>query len=725
MNIFSFGGVLLGASCIVLSIIISLNAKNKLHRTWLLFNIIVAIWGVGAYLIGRAEDPATALGLWKFAQFGILFISVLFCHTAAIFCELDGKYKNFIRFAYAQATVAFLLILFDVIPCKITYLFNSFYYYQSVGVWYPAIFIVWVSIVLFGLFMLIRTFLNPGYINKKNQLLYFFFGTLVGFVGGITNFFPGIGIQIYPFGNYTIPIYCVIVTYAILRYRLMDIRIAITRIGIFVFVYAFVLGLPFVFAYKTRLMEVSLLLMGALASVGPILYSVFRDKAENILLARQRRYQKILLQAASGMAKEHDLDRLLKLIVYIVKKTVKISFAASFLYDKSNKTFRLRAIRYSLKGGNEIVIQEDNPFIEYLNEKNEPLLYDEIPGYIKKSIIFPIEPALIVPSFYENNPLGFLVLGDKINHTIYTADDINVFKILAQQSALAIENCIFVEEFKKVQERVFNAEKLASIGGMADGVAHQIKNRLNVFSVAAGEQMFEIDDFVRDHAELVEQNPDLKKTFGYLHETAESLVVNVKKTTSIIRGILNFAKVEERETMFSEFALMEIIEQCVNLLLVKHQVANIPVEADIPADSLLYGVKAQIMESVYNLIDNAYEAIREKMEYHLDENAKQGFKPLIKVQLIQKGTTSMIEVADNGMGIKEEHKKKIFAPFFTTKASSKSGSGIGMYVVRRMIEENHGGKIRIESEYGKGTRTVIEIPRKAASADEAGMGKTA
>ena len=124
----------------------------------------------------------------------------------------------------------------------------------------------------------------------------------------------------------------------------------------------------------------------------------------------------------------------------------------------------------------------------------------------------------------EENLLGFVVLGEKNNHEPYSEDDINVFKILTNQAAMSIENCLFFEEFKNAQEKIFTAEKLASIGGMADGVAHQIKNRLNHFSIASGELKCEIEDFRAKHKDFVEQNPDLEKTFKYSIEIADSLI---------------------------------------------------------------------------------------------------------------------------------------------------------------------------------------------------------
>jgi len=85
---------------------------------------------------------------------------------------------------------------------------------------------------------------------------------------------------------------------------------------------------------------------------------------------------------------------------------------------------------------------------------------------------------------------------------------------------------------------------------------------------------------------------------------------------------------------------------------------------------------------------------------------------LIKLKLEETSTKYRIEISDNGSGIKDEAKSKIFAPFFTTKSSYKSGTGIGMYVVRRIVEENHKGRIWFESAHMQGTKFIIELPKK-------------
>jgi signal transduction histidine kinase len=183
----------------------------------------------------------------------------------------------------------------------------------------------------------------------------------------------------------------------------------------------------------------------------------------------------------------------------------------------------------------------------------------------------------------------------------------------------------------------------------------------------------------------------------------------------MIRGILNFARAEEKETFFSSFSLREAAELTLIPLKAKHHIRDdnpFPLEVDAGPDDTVYGVRAQIVETIYNICDNAYEACLERKNFFKEDGEKRLFQPRIRLKLSQNHDKSIIEISDNGIGIKDEDIRKIFAPFFTTKSSYKSGTGIGVYVVKRIIEENHHGRISFESKYLEGTKFTIELPKK-------------
>ena len=133
----------------------------------------------------------------------------------------------------------YFLSVFDPLGIYITEVelrFNNIYYLKG-NLLYLVSVVFWVGIVFYGHLQLIRFYKSMPLI-KKAQTIYFLIGMIVGFSGGLTYFLPMFGLNIYPIGNITIPRYCIIVTFAILKYRLLDVNVALTRTGIFVGVYS-------------------------------------------------------------------------------------------------------------------------------------------------------------------------------------------------------------------------------------------------------------------------------------------------------------------------------------------------------------------------------------------------------------------------------------------------------------------------------------------------------
>lgn len=500
-------------------------------------------------------------------------------------------------------------------------------------------------------------------------------------------------------------------TIIISSYNFTNIKIASIKILIFLFMLFLVLVLSnYILIYSTNI-YISNFMTFMLAILFYMIYKKVIFRAENFLFSQNKHYQTLLIHAASGMAKEHNIDRLLKLISMIVLKTVKVSFVAIFLENKDRENFEIKILRSYYHKNNELMFsyEYNHPFINFIKHKEDPFLFDEMPQFIAHSVVLPFRPALIIPSFYEGVK-GFMVVGEKNNKDIFTKEDISIFKMLARQTSLAMENCLFFDEYKQAQEKIFAAEKLASIGGLAEGVAHQIRNRLNEFSLISGELKFEVKGFEENNEDLINKNKNLEETFDYITELSESLKNNITKTDEVIRGILDFAKMKAKHRMFETFIFKEIVDLAYEMLKVKHHLPNkLVISKNFKDTDTILGVKSQLIEVIYNIIDNAFEAIEEKHNL-LKSDEQRKYIPEINISLTYKNNKAIIKISDNGIGIKEENTGKIFIPFFTTKSSSKSGTGIGMYIVRRMIVENHKGKIWFESKHMLGTDIIIELP---------------
>ncbi len=514
-------------------------------------------------------------------------------------------------------------------------------------------------------------------------------------------------------------LYAAISTYAIFKYHLIDIRIAITRISIFVLVYSVVLGIPFALAFgfggqlKYLFGEiwwiVPLISSTVLATVGPFIFLYIQRRAEDKLLWEQRQYQATLRRASLGMGKIKDLQRLLDLTVHIVIKAVRIEHCAVYLLHQDAGKFIRKAFKGADTAARDIVVSLEAPLIRYLQRQREPLVYDEVK---QKSIDFKDEvlenaravmeemgAALVVPSFIEDNLIAFLVLGKKKSGKLYSHDDLMVFSILANQAALAIENAQFYEEMKKTHDQLVKAEKMATIGTMADGLSHQINNRLHAMGFIAGDAL--------DTLKLKEQAfpPEAKEVVKEIAYSLDRIQDNVKRGGEIVEGLLRYSR--KADEGFGAVELDKLLGASLEMAQFKIKINQIDIVRNFNHTTpKVRGNFTQLQEVLFNIIDNAYDAMMQRKE----ELAEEGYKGRLEIAAADKGKNLEILITDNGIGVAEKDAKKLFTPFFTTKLSSKKGTGLGLYVMRKIIEENHGGRIEFESQYKQGSMIRIVLP---------------
>jgi signal transduction histidine kinase len=693
--------------------------KNAITVTYLIFCLTIFWWLVNFSFMYWSKDPQTAYIFAKVAFIGVLPIPIAMLHFVTTFLGLGYKYNKYIK----------LLYIFNIPVLIVHYCSGLIYsgikvcfwgYYPVAGSLYFIILTQFCFLFLVAVYLLLKNLYNRDFSAIKQQQVKYLSVAFITLSLGLGDYLTKFKtIEIYPFGYVLILIFVITIAISIINYNLMDIRVALTKTGLIIVIYTFVLGIPFYIGLRAGRWFVASIILFLLSTLGPIFFRYLQRKAEKILLSEQEKYQQFLVHASKGMVEQHDLGKLSNLIVRMIKKAVKIQFVSLFVYDEHRNVYFNIANRGFENGLSSIQYTKENKIIKYMVKAKQPIMFVSLKEDLKKEIIPLAEGInLIVPSILRDELVAFLILGDKTNKSIYSSQDIEVFKTLSNQAGLAIENCNFLEKSKKQQERLFEAEKLASIGGMADGMAHQIKNRLHQFAMVGGELRMEVENFENDYKPFVSHEPKVEEMVRYLKEIADSIGVNVKKTNGVLQGILNFAKTTEKDTYFSYFSFKEIIEQSVGLIKVKHQREEIPLIIEVPEDDRLYGVKSQIQEVIFNCIDNSFEAILEK-EDHLKKNLLYDFKddkinknfvPEIKITLQYVNKNARIYIKDNGIGIKAENQAKIFSAFFTTKPSSRSGSGIGSYVIKRMIVENHKGDISFRSQYGVGTTFVINLP---------------
>jgi signal transduction histidine kinase len=682
-----------------------------------LFNIAVGWWGFFAFFVGMESHPEKALFLLRLSLVGTIFIPVFHFHLVCLLCGISRRTILFL--IYSQGIIFLLLSQTEYLVAGVKLIFSSFYYTKPAFLYHSFLFI-WLTIVIYGHYELLRFFLISDR-RKKQQIFYLFFGTIVGFSGGVTNFLPVYGINIYPFGNFMIAIYCVIVSYAIIQHRLMDITVVVTRTGIFIAVYSFVLGIPFAlaFGWREQLQRfigemwwiVPPVVSTVLATVGPFVYFYIQKKAEDRFLQEQRRYQTALRRASLGMGRIKDLHRLLNLTVYIVTRTVRIEHCIIYLFHGESNSYVLRAAKgIQIQKEPHSAVRADSALVEYIKRKRDPLVYDEIKqlsqeyndGIFDKicADIENLRAAIVVPSFVEESLIAIIVMGRKISGELYSQDDLIVFSILGNQVGLAIENAQFYEDMKNTHEQLIMAEKMATIGTMADGLSHQINNRLHAMGFIAGDAL---DTLKLKRRETMPE--ETRQLLAEVEYALDKIQDNVKRGGEIVEGLLKYSR--KADEGFSVVELDNLVDSSLEMAQFKMRLGQIDIVRNFNHGTPgIRGNFTQLQEVLFNIIDNSYDAMMQRK----DDLKEAGYRGRIEIGAHGAGKNLEIVIEDNGMGVREQDIRKLFTPFFTTKLSSKKGTGLGLYVMRKIIEENHGGKVEFTSEYQKGSRTKLLLP---------------
>jgi two-component system NtrC family sensor kinase len=242
---------------------------------------------------------------------------------------------------------------------------------------------------------------------------------------------------------------------------------------------------------------------------------------------------------------------------------------------------------------------------------------------------------------------------------------------------------------------------MATIGTMADGLSHQINNRFYALSIIAADTIDTIK--VTDTSKC---SPEIKEMINQINHALERIKENVMQGGQVVKGLLKYTR--KGEEGLEALTLDQLIDQALDMAQYKISLSGIDILRNYPKDTpKVRGNSVQLQEALFNFIDNAYDSTVERKALLKEDNYKG--KITISAYPNAEGMLKIV-IEDNGIGVKEENKKRVFTPFFTTKVSSRMGTGLGLYVIKRIIEEFHKGKIWFESEYGRGTKFFIQLP---------------
>lgn len=692
MSPFALSGLLITLTCFPLAIFIFYKSPRSLsNNLMVIFNICVGVWGLGGMLAGLSRTSEQAIWAWRLANTGGFLLGVVFYHLSFVLTNtVQGKK---VQSAYLFGACAIVLCLTGVAISETWWLFESVHY-QKINSAYFVIFAIWVGIVIDGHRRLFLGYQSQSNVKRK-QLQFVFYAMATGFIGGTSALAPIFGIQVYPYGNFSIPIYALLVTYAIVKHGFTDVQAAITRTTLLFGVYLIVLGIPFASGWWGRTVFESVLgkqwwviplgLSTILATAGPFAYAYLRRRAEERLLKEQKQYQRALQRAARGMTQVRSAKRLTRLIARVVGRYVKVTHASLFVLDSGQQHYVLTASygprRLALQS--RYSLESSHPMLRWLIKERKILTSEKIAAGNDQIItdeLNNLEAALVIPGLIEKRLIGFLVLGQKISGAEYSSDDLHAFTMLANEAAVALENAVSYEELLRVNEQLKAAserlvfqERLAMAGQFAAGMAHEIKNPLAA-----------IKTFAQYLPERYADEAFREKFFRIVQS-------EIDRINSIVKELSDFAK--PAPLQLQPVHLTELVDDALTLLSTQCLKQGVQIEKLYGSNGLpVFADSAQIKQVVLNVILNSLEAM------------PSGGRLAVTTKMNQKYL--QLRIADSGCGISSESQQRIWDPFFTTK---ERGMGLGLSIVKGIVER-HGGYITITSAAGKGTTVEIFLP---------------
>lgn len=261
------------------------------------------------------------------------------------------------------------------------------------------------------------------------------------------------------------------------------------------------------------------------------------------------------------------------------------------------------------------------------------------------------------------------------------------------------------EKLKLTQSQLVQSEKMASIGTLVAGVAHEINNPTNYAYLSSKVLKNDVNNFKRDLADLLDESDSeviefFDVYFKKIFDSIDIILNGSNHIKTVVEDLKLFSRIDE--ATIKEMVVSEAIETTIRLVKTQYT-RQIDFYADLNINSKIECYPSQLNQVFLNIIINSCHAIIKKQR-----NLGKKEKGLINISLYDNGNGVSIEFSDNGCGMTEEVKSRMFEPFFTTKPIGE-GTGMGMAITYRIVER-HNGKIEVKSKVGHGTQITINLP---------------
>ncbi len=668
--------------------VLTQEKRNNKSIIFAIFSFTVCTWSLLHVQLSYIKNQSTALLLAKLLNIPVVFIPVIFLHLVYIFTE-NKDYKKTIAIFYTISSIFALTMPFNIFTSQIQYIPNIGYYPTPTPIYNAFVIFYIVTVIIFLYATYKASTVSSGL--ERIKLGYIFYSALIGFPISLTYFlitYHPISI-VNSYAGFGIPIYIFTITFAIFKYRFLDIDVIIKKTVIYGALYSICLG---VFAaivillsqwfiagnIDKRIIGLSIIAVMIIVPTVKVLDGILARITDKFLFHKKYDYDKVTKEATENMVQIYDLNKLIDFMMDLINKYVRVKHAAFCIFDNISGVYILE---------NSLLLKPNNPVIQYLLKSAKPVICEEAKLLAKQNndtaLLSAIEEIdvfninMCVPSILQGKLLGFLMLGEKLSGEPYSQEDLDLFNTLSTQISLSIENAKAYEELSTTKDKLFETEKLASIGRLAGGIAHEIKNPLAAIKTFTEylDKKFDNEDF-RDK---------FQKIVGS----------EVNRINYIVEQLVSYA--QPKRIASDSLNLHEVIDEALSLLNEEIKKNDIGIIKQYAFSTLkLTSDHRQLRQVFINLFTNSIQAMK-----NINTRPRK-----LTITTEYDNSRINVEISDTGEGIAPENMSKIFEPFFTTKDSA---SGLGLAIVKGIVESYDGG-ISFTSKNGVGTTAKIFYP---------------
>jgi signal transduction histidine kinase len=400
---------------------------------------------------------------------------------------------------------------------------------------------------------------------------------------------------------------------------------------------------------------------------------------------------KSLVELSTLINSSLDIKTVLSNAMACIQTSLNSEASAIFELDRQRGELYFRiALGDAAERAREVRIKVGEGIAGWVAQTGQPLIIQDAQedprflGFVDQTTGFETRSILCVPIVYQGKLSGVVQVLNKIDNSRFDENDLEMLTIIANQIAIALENArlysrlskkfaLTTEELKSTYEKLIRSERLAALGKLSHGIAHEVRNPVMI-----------IGGFVRRLQKQFLDNSSIR-------ETTDIILRQTERLEQMVMDIESLAKIRRHQS--AAMQLSEVVEAA--LLSVRSQIESQKIQViknlsgEIPS---IEGDSELLELAVRSILLNAVEAMPSGGSLELGISSKpEGL---------------LLSIRDTGVGIRQEDLPNIFDPFFTSKTQ---GSGIGLATVHRIISE-HSGEIMVNSTPGEGTEVQIRLP---------------